>query len=422
MEKVLREKYMQKMIRIMNFRHLMRNEIIAAVTLLVLSIALLAKPQVLLSQAPRPPAEENAAKAEVHYERGKEHFDKKDYDLAITELSEAIRLDPYRADAYNQRGRVHIIKGDAYDAKGDTSNAYDEYNSAIADFSQAIKLNPKYDEAYDNRALVYDKQGNKARATGDALKALDLGLESEIEKEFAYWTERRRQEREKEEAERAYWIKGFTEWMVPVVGGTFTMGCTSEQGESCNSNELPAHQVAVSDFLIGKYTVTNAQWALVMASNYPSEGGASAPATEVSWDDVQIFISRLNALTKRNYRLPTEAEWEYAARGGNKSQGYKYSGGNNPDELMNKANELGIYYMSWSVVEWVYDYYEEYSSSPQLNPKGPSSGDRHVVRGGSANFGEGRGRVSSRIVPGERGWGIGFRLAHSRNTTQRKTD
>ena len=378
------------------FRHSRHSEIIAAAALLVLSVALLANPQMLLSQAPQPSTE---AMEKAYYASGLASFNKKDYDRTIIDLSEVIRLNPDNADAYNLRGKAHIASG--------------EYERAVADFNQAIKLNPEYAEAFANRSLAYEKQGNKAMATGDAVRGLDLGLASEVAKEFARWDEVHRRQLEEEEAERAYWIKGFTEWMVPVHGGTFTMGCTSEQGGECNSNESPAHQVTVNDFLIGKYKVTNAQWSLVTGGSYPSGGGAGVPATGVSWNDVQMFIKQLNARTKRNYRLPTEAEWEYAARGGNKSQGYKYSGGNNPDELNDKANELGIYDMSSSVLEWVHDRYEDYSSSPQTNPIGTSS-DRHVVRGGNVHLGG--GRVSSRIVPGERGSAIGFRLALSRES------
>jgi formylglycine-generating enzyme required for sulfatase activity len=121
--------------------------------------------------------------------------------------------------------------------------------------------------------------------------------------------------------------------MVFVEGGTFTMGCTAEQGNDCNNDEKPAHQVTLSSFSIGKYEITQAQWQAVMGSNPSEFKGDSLPVEMVSWDDVQEFISKLNAQTGKKYRLPTEAEWEFAARGGVKSKGYKYSGGNNIDSV-----------------------------------------------------------------------------------------
>ncbi|MBO5772033.1 MAG: PEGA domain-containing protein, partial [Alistipes sp.] len=114
--------------------------------------------------------------------------------------------------------------------------------------------------------------------------------------------------------------------MVFVKGGTFTMGATSEQGSDAYDCAKPTHSVTVSDFYIGKYEVTQAQWQEIMGSNPSKWKGDDLPVENVSWDDIQTFITKLNQKTGRKYRLPTEAEWEYAARGGNKSQGYKYSG------------------------------------------------------------------------------------------------
>jgi formylglycine-generating enzyme required for sulfatase activity len=224
--------------------------------------------------------------------------------------------------------------------------------------------------------------------------------------------------------------------MVFVQGGTFTMGCTAEQGSDCYDWEKPAHKVTLSDFYIGKYEVTQAQWEAIMGSN-PSEfiGCENCPVETVSWDDVQDFIQKLNAKTGLNYRLPTEAEWEYAARGGAQSRGYKYSGSNSVDEVAwfsdnsgdkthpvgtKKANELGIYDMSGNVFEWCGDYIGAYSSEAQTNPKGPSSGSERVLRGGCWG---GRGSLSQYVrVPNRfsdlatKSWSIsGFRLVRSSN-------
>jgi formylglycine-generating enzyme required for sulfatase activity len=218
--------------------------------------------------------------------------------------------------------------------------------------------------------------------------------------------------------------------MVPVQGGTFTMGCTSEQGSDCDSDEKPAHQVSLNSYYIGKYEVTQAQWIAVMGSNPSYFVNGALPVEQVSWDDVQAFILRLNEKTGLNYRLPTEAEWEYAARGGAQSKGYKYSGSNNAEDVawywdncgekMNfvgqKApNELGIYDMSGNVWEWCSDWYNDYSSSSQTNPTGTTSGSRRVNRGGCWYNDAQHVRVSNRIInsPDRRYDLIGFRLALS---------
>jgi formylglycine-generating enzyme required for sulfatase activity len=216
--------------------------------------------------------------------------------------------------------------------------------------------------------------------------------------------------------------------MVLVKGGSITMGCTAEQGSDCDDDEKPAHKVTLSDFYIGKYEVTQAQWKAVMGSN-PSHfsGCENCPVEQISWNDVQEFIKKLNAKTGLNYRLPTEAEWEYAARGGAKSLGYKYSGSNSVDEVAwydgnsgnkthavgtKQANELGIYDMSGNVWEWCNDWYGNYSSEAQSNPKGPSSASLRVFRGGCWNYSAQFVRVSdrSRSTPDYRYDFLGFRL------------
>ena len=218
--------------------------------------------------------------------------------------------------------------------------------------------------------------------------------------------------------------------MVYIKGGTFTMGATAEQGSEADIDEKPTHSVTLSDYYIGKYEVTQAQWRAVMGSNPSYFTGDNNPVEQVSWDDIQEFITKLNAQTGKKFRLPTEAEWEYAARGGNKSKGYKYSSSNNISEVAwyddnssNKThpvgqktpNELGIYDMTGNVWEWCPDCYGSYSSSSQTNPTGPSSGSFRVLRGGSwLNFAR-YCRVSNRNYDGPsiRGSINGFRLACS---------
>lgn len=217
--------------------------------------------------------------------------------------------------------------------------------------------------------------------------------------------------------------------MVYVDGGTFMMGATPEQGDDADTAAKPVCQVTVSGFYIGKYEVTQAQWQSVMGSNPSSYKGVDQPVTSVSFDDIQVFLRTLNAQTGGNYRLPTEAEWEYAARGGSRSQGYKCSGGNKPglvgwwkgnseDEAhpvgQKTPNELGIYDMTGNVGEICQDWYVYgYSSSAQIDPTGPLSGAERIVRGGDYYDEERRTMVSYRsyIKPGEKRSWRGFRLA-----------
>ena len=216
--------------------------------------------------------------------------------------------------------------------------------------------------------------------------------------------------------------------MIYVEGGTFTMGATSEQGSDVFKEEKPVHQVTLSSFSIGKYEVTQEEWEAVMGSNPSYFNGKNLPVEKVSWDDCQKFIRKLNQLTGKQFRLPTEAEWEYAARGGNKSRGYKYAGSNDLGSVawydsnsgdkthevgQKQPNELGLYDMSGNVYEWCQDWYGSYSSSSQTNPTGSSSGSGRVNRGGSWFDLAGFCRVSDRggSSPGDRYYLLGLRLA-----------
>ncbi len=220
-----------------------------------------------------------------------------------------------------------------------------------------------------------------------------------------------------------FFVNGVTFKMITVDGGTFTMGDNSIYGSS------PAHQVTLSDYKIGQTEVTQALWQAVMGNN-PScfTGNLQRPVEQVSWDDCQEFVLKLNQLTGKCFRLPTEAEWEFAARGGNFSQGYRFAGSNDIDnvgwcyensdfvthEVMTKApNELGIYDMSGNVWECCQDYYGDYNDTAQTNPTGPVLGYSRICRGGHYEWDESEARTKRRYhySPMESHAGTGFRLA-----------
>ena len=224
-------------------------------------------------------------------------------------------------------------------------------------------------------------------------------------------------------------VKGVSFEMVKVEAGTFTMGGTPEM-QNDYAEEKPVHKVTITkDFYIGKTEVTQALWTAVMGSN-PSwyEGNANRPVESVTWNDCQTFIEKLNAATGKKFRLPTEAEWEFAARGGNKSKHYHFSGSNNladvawceansdyktHDVATKQPNELGLYDMSGNVCEWCSDWFGEYSASAQTNPTGSKSGKFRVNRGGERGS-EDYGCTPSyrfRSEPDVNGKSLGFRLA-----------
>jgi uncharacterized protein YjdB len=224
-----------------------------------------------------------------------------------------------------------------------------------------------------------------------------------------------------------------------VEGGTFVMGCSgSRDGDNtgeCYDDEKPAHNVTLSSYKIGQFEVTQKLWRVVMG-RFPGNAssayglGDNYPLYNVSWNDIQTFLTTLNQMTGKQFRLPTEAEWEYAARGGNQSRGYKYSGSNNVDEVAwynsnsgNKThivgtkspNELGIYDMSGNVDEWCSDWYGSYSSDAQVNPQGAVSGSYRVFRGSTwQSYARGcRAAFRDYFFPEGIGNTLGFRIVLS---------
>ena len=218
--------------------------------------------------------------------------------------------------------------------------------------------------------------------------------------------------------------------MVKVEAGSFNMGATPEM-ENPYDSEKPVHRVTLTNnYYIGKYEVTQALWQAVMGSNPSGFKGDNLPVEEVSWNECQDFISKLNAMTGKRFRLPTEAEWEYAARDGNKSRGYQYSGSNTLGDVAwysgnsssrthavgtKQPNELGIYDMAGNVWEWCQDWYGSYSSSPQTNPTGAVNELYPVYRGGSWNSSARDCRTSYRdyFTPVFRNIDLGLRLVLS---------
>ena len=220
--------------------------------------------------------------------------------------------------------------------------------------------------------------------------------------------------------------------MVKVAGGTFTMGATKEHEYFDDDDDRPAHQVTLTDYYIGQTEVTQALWEAVMGNNPSFFEGENRPVENVSWDDCQSFIEKLNSLLSKelggkHFALPTEAQWEFAARGGNQSKGYTYAGSNNLDDVawylsdfgyqshpvaQKRPNELGLYDMSGNVWEWCQDWYGRYSRKAQTNPQGPARGKFRVSRGGGwFNFAD-YCRVSFRgsYTPGYHYNDLGFRL------------
>ncbi|MDR3012222.1 MAG: formylglycine-generating enzyme family protein [Chitinispirillales bacterium] len=218
--------------------------------------------------------------------------------------------------------------------------------------------------------------------------------------------------------------------LVLVKAGAFTMGCASD---NCFDREKPAHEVTLTnDFYIGKYPVTQRQWEAIMGNNPSRFRGDSRPVEQVNWEDIQRFITRLNALTGRNFRLPTEAEWEFAARGGLDSEGHSYAGSGVISEVAwyghfdggnsgmgthqvgaKDPNELGIHDMTGNVWEWINDIYWSYTAEAKTNPTGRASGRSRVIRGGSwaSHAQDCRITFRNQAFPDYRAHDIGFRLA-----------
>lgn len=254
----------------------------------------------------------------------------------------------------------------------------------------------------------------------------DSRLQKEAE-ERRVAEERKRREEEARAKERVFRVGGVEFKMIRVEGGTFMMGSPDSDSDA-HHDEKPQHRVTLSDYYIGEIPVTQALWQAVMGGNPSCSQGVNNPVECVSWNDCQEFLKKLNQQTGMTFSLPTEVQWEYAARGGNKSKGYKYAGSNSVKDVAwytdnsggmthpvkgKRANELGLYDMSGNVWEWCQDWLGSYSSTPQTNPIGPATGSYRALRGGSWNSRARVCRVAFRFfnTPDHRDRLTGFRLS-----------
>lgn len=289
--------------------------------------------------------------------------------------------------------------------------------------------------AEEKRQEEYRRQEAERKAAEERKQEEERKCREEEERKRREEEERRRREaeerkRREEEArakERVFKVGGVEFKMIRVEGGSFMMGSPDSDSDAYE-REKPQHRVTLSDYYIGETQVTQALWKAVMGKNLSCYKGANNPVDMVSWEDCQEFIKKLNQQTGLTFTLPTEAQWEYAARGGNKSKGYKYAGSNNIEDVawygdnsggkshpvkQKKANELGLYDMSGNVWEWCQDRYGNYNSSAQTNATGPVTGSGRMLRGGCWGSGAGICCVAYRINrrPVHRYISYGFRLS-----------
>ena len=386
-----------------------------------------------------------------HAESLKEVNEESDIDRKIAKLEEEIKKNAnYPAEGFYELGLAQIENGEiddavsnfmiAIDRKPDYAEAYHalakaycnkhDYKKAWENIEKAISLKSNDNEILMTRCQIFKGWGLIENAKKDAEHGIKLATKAE---NADLLTKFRRLQAElsgiKDTDETPIEISVGKETfrMVRVKGGVFTMGATAEQGDEAYPIESPAHSVLLDNYCIGETVVTQGLWKAVMGSNPSRWKGDDLPVENVSWNDAQEFVKRLNHETGKSFRLPTEAEWEYAARGGSKSQGYKYSGSYILDEVAwyednsgekthpvreKKANELGLYDMSGNVWEWCQDWFGKYSGDAQSNPQGPTSGSNRVLRGGSWYGNAGCCRVSFRIydTPSFHYDFVGFRL------------
>ena len=380
----------------------------------------------------------------------KSQWTAKEIDVAAYENKTII---PVRIDdsKYNTSVKIELVSLDFINYQSNPEWALEELVKSIKKYitapdidAQKIKEDIKALEKegrmlYAQQKRIYDEVANKKRQIGEGTMECPVcGETNEIDSlycprcgwAFVPFTSKKLDEK-RLNTHRRVWnglasenkapeppasnlptpVKELIDNMVEVEGGTFVMGGTPEQGEEAFSDEKPPHKVTVSTFYIGRYPITQEQWKAVMGNNPSHFQGERHPVEQVNWMDCQDFVQKLSEMTGLKFRLPTEAEWEYAARGGQKGKGYKYSGGDQVSQIAwyNKnsggtshevgqkaPNELGLYDMSGNIWEWVQDWKGDFTDDEQTNPTGPEEGDERICRGGGWNREHDRCRVSYR--------------------------
>ena len=373
----------------------------------------------------------------VNYSNGRQHpqfgrindakLDKGDFVFQLWEGESAAAQPPAAPEGHGESGfDVSEYKHMADEHKA-VRNKWDQLLSAIrANYNELLILNKDDNVPPKIKVSAWKAFLSKSGVKQDnPYSEDDATMRSYAEKMIGHWEleEERISERLKEEARKPVEEQSYAgsqetgapasdrEWTEPITGmefvfvkgGEFEMGCGDWAGD-CEGDENPVHRVKLDDFYMGKYEVTQGQWSKIMGNN-PSyfKKGDVYPVEAVSWDDIQVFLEKINQKTGKKYRLPTEAEWEYAARSGGKQEkwagtsnksglaGYAWynenSGGQTHPVGQKTPNGLGIYDMSGNVWEWCSDWFGEryYAKSPRNNPKGPGSGSHRVFRGGSWN-------------------------------------
>lgn len=337
---------------------------------------------------------------DIYLKRGLIYIEMGKFKDALPDFREALQKNPFSADAY------YYLSDVVYRNK--------DYENAWINIEKAIAINPNEIEYYKKRFEIYMKLGLYEEARKNAE---EKGLKSEL-----YESEKALAEDYNAQTPIIPISVGNSSFnMIYVEGGSFSMGATKEQGLDSYDDEKPVHRVLLNSYYIAEKVVSKGLWANIRKEKIDPVN-KEKPATDIELNDINQFIRELNRKTGRIFRLPTEAEWEYAARGGNRSYGYKYSGSHDLKEVAyyfstqeadkRKPNELGIYDMSGNVWEWCADTYGPYQQNPQVNPRNNENDGEKICRGGSWFSGARRCRVSHRrsYAKDYKSTEIGFRL------------
>ena len=332
-----------------------------------------------------------------------------------------------------EQGKAHILPIIARQCRWEDDKRFaklqvlPENGLPIAKWASADEA---YDSVYDGiKAKIVDIHNNKAAEILKKQEAITAQKEAADKAVLEAEAQKKKQREASVKAtveNTLLQVDPFADLMIHIKGGNFDMGDTIGGGEA---SEKPVHKVTLSDFQLCKYPVTQGHWKTIMGEN-PSwfRDDINLPVESVSWNDAQDFIKKLQEKTKKQYRLPTEAEWEYAAKGGSLSKVYQYAGSNDLKAVgwyaenagsethpvgQLAANELGLYDMSGNVWEWCQDSFGSYPKEAQTNPKGVGKGASRVIRGGSWDFSPLFCRTAIRVseAPGVRSHDVGFRLA-----------